>query len=45
MQMRAILIKNDKGPVENLYLGEAPKPEPRLGEVVVKVIPYMLLLF
>jgi len=36
-QMRAILIKNDKGPAENLYLGEAPKPEPGLGEVIVKI--------
>ena len=35
--MRAILIKNNKGPAENLYLGEAPKPELRSGEVIVKV--------
>lgn len=35
--MRAILIKDDKGPVENLYLGEAPTPKPRSGEVLVKI--------
>ncbi|KAF8236416.1 quinone oxidoreductase putative [Tricholoma matsutake] len=35
--MRAILIKDDKGPVENLYLGEVPKPEIRSDEVLVKI--------
>jgi hypothetical protein len=35
--MRAILIKDGKGPVENLYIGEAPKPTPKSGEVLVKV--------
>jgi NADPH:quinone reductase-like Zn-dependent oxidoreductase len=34
--MRAVLIKDGKGPVENLYLGEAPKPVPREGEVLVQ---------
>ena len=34
--MRAILIKGGKGPVENLYLGEAPTPTPGLGQVLVK---------
>ncbi|KAG5651859.1 hypothetical protein H0H81_007200, partial [Sphagnurus paluster] len=35
--MRAILIKDQKGPVENLYLGEAPTPSPSTGEVLVKI--------
>lgn len=35
--MRAVLIKDGKGPVENLYLGEAPKPTPKQNEVLVKV--------
>lgn len=35
--MRAILIRNDKGPAENLYLGEAPKPSAGAGQVLVKV--------
>ncbi|KAF5382680.1 hypothetical protein D9615_003056 [Tricholomella constricta] len=34
--MRAILIKDGKGPIENLYLGEAPTPTPRSGEVLIK---------
>lgn len=37
MQMRAVLVKDGKGPVENLYIGETTKPVPRPGEVVVKV--------
>jgi NADPH:quinone reductase-like Zn-dependent oxidoreductase len=36
-QMRAVLIKDGKGPIENLYLGEAPKPEPGPNQVLVKV--------
>jgi len=36
-QMRAVLIKDDKGPVENLYLGEAPKPSPAAGQILVKI--------
>jgi threonine dehydrogenase-like Zn-dependent dehydrogenase len=35
--MRAVLIKDGKGPVENLYIGEAPDPALRDGEVLVKV--------
>jgi len=35
--MRAILIKDGKGPIENLYLGETEKPGPKPGEVLVKV--------
>ncbi|KLT40592.1 quinone oxidoreductase putative [Cutaneotrichosporon oleaginosum] len=34
--MRCILIKDGKGPVENLYLGEEPTPSPKKGEVLVK---------
>jgi len=34
--MRAILIKDGKGPVENLYIGEAPKPTLGKGDVLVK---------
>jgi hypothetical protein len=41
MQMHAILIKDDKGPAKNLYLGEAPKPQPRPGELLVKVNTYL----
>ena len=35
--MRAVLIKDGKGPVENLYIGETQKPTPGPGQVVVKV--------
>ncbi|KAF8073527.1 hypothetical protein FPV67DRAFT_1559933 [Lyophyllum atratum] len=35
--MRAILVKDEKGPVENLYLGEVPTPTPGKGEVLVKI--------
>jgi len=35
--MRAVLIKEEKGPVENLYLGEAPTPVPNAGQVLVKI--------
>jgi NADPH:quinone reductase-like Zn-dependent oxidoreductase len=35
--MRAVLIKEGKGPAENLYLGEEATPEPKKGEVQVKV--------
>jgi NADPH:quinone reductase-like Zn-dependent oxidoreductase len=34
--MRAVLIKDEKGPVENLYIGEVPKPTLGKGEVLVK---------
>lgn len=36
-KMRAVLIKDGKGPAENLYLGEEGTPEPKKGEVQVKV--------
>lgn len=35
--MRAVLIKDGKGPLENLYIGETNKPIPKAGEVLVKV--------
>ncbi|KAH9935132.1 quinone oxidoreductase [Epithele typhae] len=35
--MRAILVKDGKGPVESLYLGEAEQPRPGPGKVLVKV--------
>ncbi|KAJ7062331.1 quinone oxidoreductase [Mycena amicta] len=34
--MRAVLIKNDAGPAENLYIGEVDTPVPREDEVLVK---------
>jgi NADPH:quinone reductase-like Zn-dependent oxidoreductase len=36
-KMRAVLIKDEKGPAENLYMGEEATPEPKQGEVQVKV--------
>jgi putative PIG3 family NAD(P)H quinone oxidoreductase len=35
--MRAVCIKDGKGPVENLYIGEISKPTPKPGEVLVQV--------
>ena len=35
--MRAILIKDGKGPIENLYIGETATPAVKSGEVLVKV--------
>ncbi|KAJ8081036.1 hypothetical protein PM082_017876 [Marasmius tenuissimus] len=40
--MRAILVKDGKGPAENLYLGEAPDPVPQAGQVVVKIKSFAL---
>ena len=34
--MRAVLIKNGKGPLENLYIGETTVPTLQPGEVLVK---------
>ncbi|KAK1924033.1 hypothetical protein DB88DRAFT_488907 [Papiliotrema laurentii] len=36
-KMRCILIKDGKGPAENLYLGEEETPLPKQGEVQVKI--------
>lgn len=35
--MRCILIKDGKGPADNLYMGEEPTPRPDENEVLVKV--------
>ncbi|KAK4684914.1 NADPH:quinone reductase, partial [Tremellales sp. Uapishka_1] len=35
--MKAILIKEGKGPAENLYMGEEATPSPKPGEVLVKI--------
>lgn len=35
--MRAVCIKDGKGPAENLYIGEVERPVPRRGEVLVKI--------
>ncbi|WWC89076.1 uncharacterized protein L201_003994 [Kwoniella dendrophila CBS 6074] len=35
--MKCILIKDGKGPSDNLYMGEEKTPEPGKGEVLVKV--------
>jgi hypothetical protein len=35
--MRAILVKDGKGPIENLYIGETATPAVKSGEVLVKV--------
>ncbi|KAF7328085.1 PKS-ER domain-containing protein [Mycena kentingensis (nom. inval.)] len=35
--MRAVLIKNGSGPLEDLYIGDAPSPVPRADEVLVKI--------
>jgi len=35
--MLAILIKDGKGPVENLYVGETTTPVPDAGQVLVKI--------
>ena len=35
--MRAVLIKNGQGTADDLYIGEEPVPEPKAGEVQVKV--------
>lgn len=36
-QMRAVLVKDGKGPIENLYVGETEKPTAAKGQVLVKV--------
>ncbi|KAF9562641.1 quinone oxidoreductase putative [Agrocybe pediades] len=35
--MRAVLVKDGKGPAENLYIGEAPTPSPEDTQVLVKI--------
>lgn len=41
-RMRAILVKDGKGPADNLYIGEAERPSPGAGQVLVKVRSYTL---
>ncbi|KAI6030830.1 quinone oxidoreductase putative [Pisolithus orientalis] len=40
--MRAILIKEGKGPIENLYIGEVEKPVLKEGQVLVKIVAFGL---
>jgi len=35
--MRAVLVKDGKGPIDHLYIGEAPEPELKAGNVLVQV--------
>jgi putative PIG3 family NAD(P)H quinone oxidoreductase len=35
--MRAVLIREGKGPLENLYIGDTLKPKPGAGQVLVKI--------
>jgi hypothetical protein len=44
-KMRAVLIKDGKGPVENLYLGEEATPEPEEGQVQVQVSSILLVVW
>lgn len=41
--MRAILIKDGKGPIENLYMGERPEPDVPRDYVLVKVPLFLVL--
>lgn len=41
-QMRAVLIKNGKGNADALYIGEAERPSPIKGQVLVKVVAFGL---
>jgi len=41
-RMRAVLIKGGHGPIENLYIGEADKPVPKKGQVLVKNVAFGL---
>ncbi len=36
-KMKCILIKDGKGPAENMYMGEEAVPKPKEGEALVKV--------
>ncbi|KAH7885186.1 quinone oxidoreductase putative [Phlebopus sp. FC_14] len=38
--MRAVLVKDGKGPIENLYIGETEKPVPQDGQVLVKIAAF-----
>lgn len=43
-QMRAVLVKNGAGPLENLFLGETTRPRPSAKEVLVKVRTPMIII-
>jgi len=36
-KMRAVLVKDGKGGIENLFIGETTKPTPGQDEVLVRV--------
>ncbi|KAL4080797.1 quinone oxidoreductase putative [Scleroderma citrinum] len=38
--MRAVLVKDGQGPIENLYFGQVDKPVPKEGQVVVRIIAF-----
>ncbi|KAG8214685.1 chaperonin 10-like protein [Butyriboletus roseoflavus] len=40
--MRAVLIKDGEGPIENLYIGDIERPLPGEGEVLVKIAAFGL---
>ncbi|KAG6370681.1 putative quinone oxidoreductase PIG3 [Boletus reticuloceps] len=40
--MRAVLIKDGKGPIENLYVGHIERPVPKEGQVLVKITAFGL---
>ncbi|TFK73189.1 quinone oxidoreductase putative [Pluteus cervinus] len=40
--MRAVLIKDNKGPVDNLYIGDAPDLVLQQNEVLVKIVAFGL---
>jgi len=40
--MRAVLIKNGKGPIENLYVGDSERLQPSEGQVLVKIAAFGL---
>ncbi|KAF8558275.1 quinone oxidoreductase putative [Imleria badia] len=40
--MRAVLIKDGKGPIENLYVGDTERPLPKEGQVLVKIAAFGL---
>jgi hypothetical protein len=37
-KMRAVLVKDGRGPSDALYIGEVDKPTAKEGEVIVKVL-------
>jgi len=36
--MKVILVKDGKGGIDNLYIGEVQRPKPKETQVLVKVI-------